>query len=431
MAVYKPEDLGIKADTTGGTFQQGAWYNARQYWNGTLSEPGQIHPESNQVGAGQKVSSEVLAQTSVAAGKPASANETYINSLSNVPTFKDSAALQTYLNQSQNQSVSLPGTGSGRSVTDIVGEVKNLLPTTTPEAPKLADTFKDLSKEYGLDSLQATINDLTAQQADLEASLRVNKAAEEGKPVATNVIAGRISEQTRQAQEQYDFLTRQKARAVDQYNSALGAVKMIMDFTQTDYSNAKESYDSQFSQTLQLINYAQGVIESEKTDQQRAIDNARANLTIITNAIQSGNVDLNSVAPEQRAMINSLEVQAGLPIGFTSAIKSDPKANIVSITENQGQIQVLSRNADGSMGLQTYGTKNASSSKSDEEAQLVESLRTDIKSGLGVKDIFSLYSGLVDPNTIMQVYNANSPYGPAKESADDLAKYGVKPINTY
>lgn len=63
MATYSPESLGINASTTGGTFQQGAWYGGRQYWNNTLGEVGAIHPESNQQGAGQAVSTEVVAQT--------------------------------------------------------------------------------------------------------------------------------------------------------------------------------------------------------------------------------------------------------------------------------------------------------------------------------------------------------------------------------
>ena len=46
-----------------GGFQQGGWYDGRQYWNGSFSEPGQIHTQSDQRGAGQLVSKEVVQQT--------------------------------------------------------------------------------------------------------------------------------------------------------------------------------------------------------------------------------------------------------------------------------------------------------------------------------------------------------------------------------
>lgn len=61
MATYSPASLGIKPPSGG--FQEGGWYNGRQYFGGTLSDPGVIHPSSSQQGAGQAVSQEVVAQT--------------------------------------------------------------------------------------------------------------------------------------------------------------------------------------------------------------------------------------------------------------------------------------------------------------------------------------------------------------------------------
>jgi hypothetical protein len=60
-------------------FQQGGWYAGRQFWNGTFSQPGQIHPESNQPGAGTMVPAETLAATSAAAGLEPGANQQFIN----------------------------------------------------------------------------------------------------------------------------------------------------------------------------------------------------------------------------------------------------------------------------------------------------------------------------------------------------------------
>jgi len=46
-----------------GGFKQGGWYDGKQYWNGSFSSAGQIHPESSQVGAGKQVSDEVIGAT--------------------------------------------------------------------------------------------------------------------------------------------------------------------------------------------------------------------------------------------------------------------------------------------------------------------------------------------------------------------------------
>lgn len=45
------------------TPSQGGWYDGQQFWGGTLSNPGQINSLSDQPGAGQQVSKEVVAQT--------------------------------------------------------------------------------------------------------------------------------------------------------------------------------------------------------------------------------------------------------------------------------------------------------------------------------------------------------------------------------
>ena len=76
MATYSPSQLGINPPAGG--FQTGGWYNGRQYWNGSLSEPGQIHPSSNQAGAGQNVSQEVVNQSDPLQNQPTGTNWEYL-----------------------------------------------------------------------------------------------------------------------------------------------------------------------------------------------------------------------------------------------------------------------------------------------------------------------------------------------------------------
>lgn len=82
MATYKPGDLGI--DISG--YGDGAWIQGRQLWNGTLSDPGVIHPDSNQQGAGQAVSSEVNQQSATQQGVSIEQFDSYLASDLNSPT---------------------------------------------------------------------------------------------------------------------------------------------------------------------------------------------------------------------------------------------------------------------------------------------------------------------------------------------------------
>ena len=77
--LFTPEELGVK--TPPGGFRTGAWVpeaGGRQFWNGTFSEPGVIHPDSNQQGAGQRVSAEVNRQSSVAQGLQPNAIQQFV-----------------------------------------------------------------------------------------------------------------------------------------------------------------------------------------------------------------------------------------------------------------------------------------------------------------------------------------------------------------
>lgn len=274
--------------------------------------------------------------------------------------FGDKGGVQSYTNAAQNnfiQSYQPPDVPKVSSAADIVGEVKKLLPTNpAPEAPKLTDLYAKYRTENHLDQLESDINDLTAQEDAIVAERRQRNTLEQGKPVDQNVIAGRMSEVDRQESEKLDYITRLKARKVDELTSRQQTIQTMMSLTQTDYQNAKGSYDSQFSQALSIIETVRGIRKDQIDENQKAMDNARANLTVYANALKDGSIDLNNMAPDQRAQLNKLELQSGFPIGFLSSIKKDPKADIVSTTSNNGQIQVLLRNPDGTMALKSYGT---------------------------------------------------------------------------
>lgn len=337
-----------------GGFQQGGWYEGRQYWNGTFSAPGQINSQSNQQGAGQNVSNEVIAQTNP-------------NNVAYVNQQKQASGVSSYLNDYQSSlygAVDLPGVQTSEEILKSLRD-SGLLPSNqAPEAPNLTETFQTLSEERGLDAIQASINEFKAQQDEIAAQLRVNKSAEMGKPVAQNVIEGRIGEQERTAQENYDFVSRQLSRKTDEYNSALSSIQMIMDFTQKDFDNASQSYTQQFEQAISTINLIRGIQSDQKDDVQRAQDNARANAQIMVNLITAGNLSLDQMSPDQQAQLNKLEVQSGLPMGFFQSIQMDAGANIIATNEVNGQIQVLMRNGDGSLTTQTYGQSEGGGSGS-------------------------------------------------------------------
>jgi hypothetical protein len=70
-------------------------------------------------------------------------------------------------------------------------------------------------------------------------------------------------------------------------------------------------------------------------------------------------------------------------------------------------------------------------STADQQQETLNSLRSDIQSGNSLTDVMKNYSTEIDPESILRLYNINSPYGPAEESSSQLNKlFGIAPSKT-
>lgn len=152
--VYSPETLGIKPPAGG--FKQGGWYSGRQYWAGTLSEPGAIHPQSDQPGAGQPVSPEVIAQT-------APENVQYIEEQKRKAATAAYAPAATYAPGAPSPGVPTPGAPApGAEMPGI----------TTPETINLPEMYKGLYESAGISKLEEEYS--TKEKEFIEAKAKIN-----------------------------------------------------------------------------------------------------------------------------------------------------------------------------------------------------------------------------------------------------------------
>jgi hypothetical protein len=235
----------------------------------------------------------------------------------------------------------------------------SLIPSTpAPATPNFEQSFIDLRKQYGVDALESSINGLDAEQQDLEAQLRISKNAELGKPVALGVIEGRVGEQERNMMERIDFVSRQKARAVNQLQSANDSIENVMTFRKMDYDAARDTYNDEFNRNIQLFDTVRSVDSAQVSEDERAQDTARSNLQIIYNSIQDGNTSIDTLDTGTLAKISKMELQAGLPQGFYKNIQAEkPNAKVLSTTtRTAGGVKyadVLYQNPDGSLTTQS------------------------------------------------------------------------------
>lgn len=232
--------------------------------------------------------------------------------------------------------------GEGQQADDPFAEVKSVLTggLKEPETPSLVDTYKKEREERGITDLESEINDYDKKIADLKALIREekNKISKEG--ISAGARWGRLTEYERDVQEQIDYYQREKDYAVNELNTKNSVLKTIMDYTKSDYETASKAYNDKFNQNIQLQRLLNDKEEQELTRAEKAQANARANLEIMANALSEGSVDFTALSASEQATINKLELQAGLPVGFISYIKStNPKSDIISTanrTDEQG-----------------------------------------------------------------------------------------------
>ena|SRR3990167_8857132 len=59
-----------------------------------------------------------------------------------------------------------------------------------------------------------------------------------------------------------------------------------------------------------------------------------------------------------------------------------------------------------------------------ESTRMTGMLKADVQNGMLLKDVIQLYGNQVSLPDILNIYNTNSPYGPAKESIGEISKMG-------
>jgi len=379
MAVYRPEEVNVAPP--GGGFQTGGWYAGRQYWNGTLSDPGVEHPASGKPTSGQLVSPEVNAASAAAQGVSPEQLESYLQQQ------RDQAAGVQGTPSAPSAGTPAPTGASGAGTTGAGGPQM-----TATETPNLLQMRQDFLAGAGISQLETDLSDKEKIFIEEKGKINDNPFLSE----ATRV--GRI------------------AKLEQLYNERTANLR-------GDIATKKADVEMQLNLAMKQFD-----IDSQVTQQ---------NITNFNNLMSMGAFD-NASGETIAEWTRSTGISSDL---IYSAIAANKKKNVstsmITSTADSGEVTVSVVNADTgeiikqtSLGMIGNAQTGAKPTEADKEAYYKDLLREDAGVGVNLTDIFKIYGGILDPNEIYQLYNSNSMYGPAKESDKELAKYGVKPIKT-
>lgn len=352
------------------------------------------------------------------------------------PEKKSYTELNSLLNEIVGTTTQKPATTSNLETISQAIEPK----TEKPKTVNLEESYQTFRTQYGVSDLENQSNTLQTQLNEITAAKQTRINAERGKTVATNVIAGRVSEVERQENERITAIQNQITSVNNQLTTKYNVINNLMKLRSQDYENAVSSYDKELAKNVSMFNVLRGLDEEVKSENERQTDNARASLQILYNSITSGGANLADMPVETKTLVTKLETQAGLPPGFYETLKvKNPKAEIVSTynwTSSSGQEMASVLTKDPSTGeIKTnnivLGTaKQAVTGSSTKETKPTEaetklfykqSMQSQMKQIVG-KD------GYVSPKDwakARQSWTANTPY--TSNDFDDAFRGYVNP----
>lgn len=202
---------------------------------------------------------------------------------------------------------STASTSTEPNINDYIGQL------TAPTVPDLNADQSAEQTAVGIPAISANINTLTAQLQSAQAQALSDEGNEASKPgVVASVINGRIKMISAEDAVAIDNLNSQIKDANTQLTAANAAVAAYMKNDQSNYTDASDAYEKNY--TAGLAQYNDAVTQQDKTQA-----SAKANSTAIIAAYKGSTAGADSITPEETAQWNAIDLQAGLPPGTTQA----------------------------------------------------------------------------------------------------------------
>lgn len=365
-----------------GGFKDLGWYNGYQYFQGSFApQAGQIHPNSPQQGAGQKVSSEVNKQSDAAQGLKSGTIDSFVANQNATPNQSGVPAPTGGM-----------GSGGGATTTPGSSSAGGGMEFSAPAPLNLPALYDSLYKQAGISDMEAGI--AAKQKAFNDAQLKIN----DNPYLSEANRVGRIQKLT------MDYNNNIKTDT-DMVAMKKADVEMRLNLEQKQFDINSQSSQQALQQFNTLL--SMGALDGASGED---IANITRSTGLSSQAIQSA-IKANQAKNVQTSVI---QYDDGTNQGF--AVVNTQTGDVINR-------QVVGASKPSSSGS---GVLNESRQFELDQKQAPKYAADDAKAGKTLKDLISFYQQWIDPQQIYSIYNANSRYGVAKEDKKTLASYGIK-----
>ena len=241
-----------------------------------------------------------------------------------VPNPADIAKLDTDANKEMEDALHTIADSSlnvdTKTSLELATSISKLLDKKPPTAPSYLETFNKQRAELGIDKLQSDLSNIDTKIAKMDSDIRAQLAAEGDRLVSMPQINRRKSALQVQYENDRSGLLLEKNTIANELNVKMGTLNTMMTLTGKDYETAKAEFDFQYNKSIQMLNLWKGLEDSQKSQQDRAQDNARATWQVMITALEKGSISSDNWSAQTKLDIKNLELQMGVPIGFTELV---------------------------------------------------------------------------------------------------------------
>ena len=229
-----------------------------------------------------------------------------------------------------------------------------------PAKTSLVDTLNTKRAELGVGAKETELTNINSEIAKLDAEFSELSDEESNRKVSVLQIGRRKTEQQNLYNKARNDLTLKRNSVVNELNQKYSVIDSIMKYTSADYENAQENYTTKFNQAISITNLIKNVEEAAKSDAEKKVDNARANVQIMMTTFKGKKVDFSKLDSATLLDLKNMEIQAGLPNGFIKFAMSAVDEPVISIggeyTDASGSRRTPIYTKNPSTGLVTVKT---------------------------------------------------------------------------
>jgi hypothetical protein len=192
-------------------------------------------------------------------------------------------------------------------------DLRNLLTggQSAPTQFKSVEYYDQLRKDKGVVEDENELDDIRKQADLIKQDLRM--MSQQTGELSLGGYTGKMSERERGANFKLEGLAIRENAVLNRLKTKNSYISTMVNLRQQDYNEAKQAYDTTFNQNLQIEQFL-------NKEQDQAKQDSKASLNTMTTLMSNKGISYSELSPSVQTQISTLELQSGLPQGFTQSV---------------------------------------------------------------------------------------------------------------